>query len=161
MWLESKRGTGKLSKSIFLPLKFKSLASSRAGSSATSPELFMSASSPIRAPKSMILGHSYIKLRFRIEKVNVIRTNPTLFLFLLKGTKPRWHRIGWWTFPRVRSFRIWSRKHSVRAGSCQWNRYSLISPEEKVWNIPFLMKLLKGGIECYPYLRLFPKALIE
>lgn len=87
----------------------------------------MSASSPIRAPKSMILGHSYIKLRFRIEKVNVIRTNPTLFLFLLKGTKPRWHRIGWWTFPRVRSFRIWSRKHSVRAGSCQWNRYSLIS----------------------------------
>lgn len=25
----------------------------------------------------------------------------------------------------------------------------------------FLMKLLKGGIECYPYLRLFPKALIE
>lgn len=51
-------------------------------------------------------------------------------LILIKGNQAqiRWHRIGWWTFPRVRSFCIWSRKHSVRAGSCQWNRYSLISP---------------------------------
>ena len=40
----------------------------------------MSASSPVRAPKSIILCHSHIKLRFRIEKVNVIRINPLLIL---------------------------------------------------------------------------------
>lgn len=33
----------------------------------------------------MILGHSYIKLRFRIEKVNVIRTHP--LFFLIKGNQ--------------------------------------------------------------------------